>query len=1042
MFVNLVYVCEFRQLSDVWDLYFQFDGARFVHKRMKRCDIRYLNLLSVMEAEGYGITDSIYYVKHEGEGLNGLELIDSNIKVDEMVRKYEMSRKVVLTVMRDKRVQAIVVSPMKKKSSVHIDLEAEFDDEPVPLAMATENSVYCQNVETELGEHVPVDFLTQESVYAGKKQVQEEENQASDDDQWAYPCEFDPEEAEAKRKKEEEELLATIAEMRKKRKDPLLHYEGDTDIEDIFDVQEDPVEVLAAEKPLKKPVKRPGPTVNSHSQVVRDKIPQWVPSDDEGEQGFLKPEEDDGFEPLPFIQPKGRKSRAKKPKERVWYDETRMNAEQQFQLFLCFRDVSQFREALSRLHIVQVRNYHFHRNTPDRIIVWCNVREEFGCQFYMVASKITNEQTFCIKKLELEHTCPTNPASSRVNSKWLSTAFVDNYRSDINTGISTVQDQAKKAFGVEVPKRMAYRARTKAREIVLGDHKKQYYRLRDYLQTVIDVNPGSRCIVTTVTGPTEDQIEAMKKGRVVNISYAPRFHGLFFCVNAAREGFLAGCRPFLGLDGCFIKLTTGAQILAATGRDGNNNIFPIAWAVVAKEDTENWQWFLEQLKEALGGERGQFGYYTIMSDRQKGLIKAVTTVFPNCPQRFCLRHIYANFQTAGFRGEDLKKCMDKASYSYTKDGSDEGMEEMKKQCLLAWEWLSKIPVHTWARWAFDTNCKTDLVNNNISEVFNKYILDVRNKPIVTMLVGIYDKGMMRHDNKREGGRKASWEITPHYAEQLELMKKYSRDCEPKRADLGLWQVKSGKRTHSLDLNNMTCSCRKWQLSGLPCNHAVAAIYKSYQHPEDFVSDFFKKEFYLKSYMPVFQPMPAQHGWTKTNLPDIMPPGFKDHLKGRRQEKRRKGKFEVPKPKETSRMATITCGNCKLQGHKYTSCSMPLRPDLQMRKNNHKANRREMPDAPTPPQPASRATTTTAPIPPQPPSRAAPTPTQPASRAAPRPYMAPRSATRPAPEGLSSQGSGTTNAGARGGFSSYFNAARNAGPGRDPSVGPLDGRKDV
>ena len=73
----------------------------------------------------------------------------------------------------------------------------------------------------------------------------------------------------------------------------------------------------------------------------------------------------------------------------------------------------------------------------------------------------------------------------------------------------------------------------------------------------------------------------------------------------------------VGLDGCFIKLTTGAQILAGTGRDGNNNMFPIAFAIVPKEDTVNWTWFLTQLKYALGGVQGQFGPYTIMSDRQK-----------------------------------------------------------------------------------------------------------------------------------------------------------------------------------------------------------------------------------------------------------------------------------------------------------------------------------------------------------------------------------------------------------------------------------------
>jgi hypothetical protein len=46
-------------------------------------------------------------------------------------------------------------------------------------------------------------------------------------------------------------------------------------------------------------------------------------------------------------------------------------------------------------------------------------------------------------------------------------------------------------------------------------------------------------------------------------------------------------------------------------------MYPIAFAVVPKEDTANWCWFLTQLKYALGGEEGKFGKYTIMSDRQK-----------------------------------------------------------------------------------------------------------------------------------------------------------------------------------------------------------------------------------------------------------------------------------------------------------------------------------------------------------------------------------------------------------------------------------------
>jgi hypothetical protein len=125
----------------------------------------------------------------------------------------------------------------------------------------------------------------------------------------------------------------------------------------------------------------------------------------------------------------------------------------------------------------------------------------------------------------------------------------------------------------------------------------------------------------------------------------------------------------------------------------------------------------------------------------------------------------------------------------------------------------------------------------------------------------------------------------------------------------------------------------WDVTGLLCNHAYSAIIKAKMRPEDFVNPFFKKAMYLEAFKPVVSLVPGQHDWTKEDTPDTVPPKFTIH-RGRKQEKRRKGKYEVPKPKDTSRTGTITCSNCKLQGHKYTRCLQQLRPDLLMRKNTH------------------------------------------------------------------------------------------------------------
>ncbi|XP_027062862.1 uncharacterized protein [Coffea arabica] len=44
------------------------------------------------------------------------------------------------------------------------------------------------------------------------------------------------------------------------------------------------------------------------------------------------------------------------------------------------------------------------------------------------------------------------------------------------------------------------------------------------------------------------------------------------------NGFMEGCRPFLGFNGCFLKGPFGSVLLTAVAFDANNNIFPIAFA--------------------------------------------------------------------------------------------------------------------------------------------------------------------------------------------------------------------------------------------------------------------------------------------------------------------------------------------------------------------------------------------------------------------------------------------------------------------------------
>lgn len=142
----------------------------------------------------------------------------------------------------------------------------------------------------------------------------------------------------------------------------------------------------------------------------------------------------------------------------------------------------------------------------------------------------------------------------------------------------------------------------------------------------------------------------------------------------------------------------------------------------------------------------------------------------------------------------------------------------------------------------DTTCKTDLIVNNISEVFNNYILEQRDKPIHTMIEQIRVKLMARYANNRNGAANGQWEIAPHYVEKLEIEKRAARWCQSVPSTNVLWQVsRIGHETFVVDLEKQTCGCFKWQFTGMPCKHAISAIYaRRHDHPEDHVSDFFQE----------------------------------------------------------------------------------------------------------------------------------------------------------------------------------------------------------
>ncbi|KAK5836252.1 hypothetical protein PVK06_012026 [Gossypium arboreum] len=109
------------------------------------------------------------------------------------------------------------------------------------------------------------------------------------------------------------------------------------------------------------------------------------------------------------------------------------------------------------------------------------------------------------------------------------------------------------------------------------------------------------------------------------------------------------------------------------------------------------------------------------------------------------------------------------------------------------------------------------------------------------------------------------------------------------------KVKNGRKQYTVNIEKRTCSCRSFQLTGLPCPHGCAAIWHMAGEPDDYLDQFYHKETYEKAYAYPLQPINGTHESVKFGIEPVLSPIDKKML-GRPKKNRRKPKDE-PKEKK-------------------------------------------------------------------------------------------------------------------------------------------------
>nr|KYP42750.1 Sporozoite surface protein 2 [Cajanus cajan] len=581
-----------------------------------------------------------------------------------------------------------------------------------------------------------------------------------------------------------------------------------------------------------------------------------------------------------------------------------------WELGLYFVSREKFKEAITTYAVHSGRNLKYKKNDKRRIKVICKQ----GCPWVAYCAKVPYEESWQLRKIVDIHTCSREHKMTLLSTKWLSDKLKTTMKENPKLKLNDIRERVQRKWNASISKAMACRARKVSKSYVEGSFKEQFKRIYDYSHELIRSNPGST-VKVKVDGNEDCENNVEGPSRVL-----PTFQRMYICFQGCKESFLK-CRPIIGLDGCFLKGYYGGQILAAVGRDPNEQMLPICFAVVEGETKESWEWFLRLLISDLGGFSACVNY-TFISDQQKGLLPAINELLPGVDQRFCVRHLYNNFRKK-FPGKKLKDLMWKAATATYPVAWEREMHEIKKVDVEAFKHLIQIPPRYWSKSRFKPNPKCDVLVNNMSEAFNSVIVDAREKPIVTMLEDMRLYLMNRWAKNRKNITLHQGDILPKILKKIEKESNLSKWWIPSWAGEQVFEVKNvnliGDK-YTINLQVQECSCRKWMLTGLPCCHAISCMRYMNLDPKVFVPEYYKRATYEVVYQSMIYPVNGQQLWTKTWCPNVLPPPCKK-MPGRPKKRRNLEPWELKKDDTelTRRGCRRKCSRCKSFGHNKSTC---------------------------------------------------------------------------------------------------------------------------
>ncbi|KAL9665429.1 hypothetical protein QQ045_020849 [Rhodiola kirilowii] len=261
--------------------------------------------------------------------------------------------------------------------------------------------------------------------------------------------------------------------------------------------------------------------------------------------------------------------------------------------------------ACRKYHIKNRREYRTINSDTKRITLECREGKN-KCQWELRASKKNKEGMWRIIKYKNDkHTCEVDIVrldNIHFNKHFIAMDIKDLIQEDLRYSPKQVMKLMVSKYGYKIPYIKAWKARQKAFVYLFGEWEGSFETLPAYMDMLKESNPGSIVYWDK---------SVLDSGNV-------NVNRVFWAFGPAINGF-THCRPVISIDATHLIGKWKGVLMIAVTYDGENEILPLAYALVESENIESWRWFMMCIRSGITEREG----LCIISDRHVGIMRVM-----------------------------------------------------------------------------------------------------------------------------------------------------------------------------------------------------------------------------------------------------------------------------------------------------------------------------------------------------------------------------------------------------------------------------------